>query len=323
MSGDTVTGGVSQQLLPNLAMHVDGVYTNLRDFARTQNINQPNPAIRLRDARCGDRAARIAALHDGAAQRARPLANWGNVTQLTANGWSDYRALYVRLDKRMSNRYMYLISYTRDWTTEQRGVDVSDYYHPDLDDGSGRPQAHARRERHRAAAVRRDVRRGVDDPDGAAVQRARGRRPQRRRRVEQRLRAGDDAQHGGSRQRGHREGARTGERVARGAGACAPIPASQLQSSDYNRFDIRVSRSIAIPRGRSVDLVAQVFNVFGRDNLIGGTGGTFINNALSNSFGTLHGGGAAAGSGSRYFVQVLNQRGSRQVAVGSRSQMKR
>ena len=65
----------------------------------------------------------------------------------------------------------------------------------------------------------------------------------------------------------------------------APIPAGQLQSSNYNRFDIRLSRSIGIPNGRSVDLVAQVFNVFGRDNLIGGTGGTFINMALSNSFG--------------------------------------
>jgi hypothetical protein len=65
-----------------------------------------------------------------------------------------------------------------------------------------------------------------------------------------------------------------------------PIPASQIQGSDFNRFDIRLSRSFAVGGGRSVDLVAQVFNVFGRDNLIGGTGGTFINNALSNAFGT-------------------------------------
>jgi hypothetical protein len=65
----------------------------------------------------------------------------------------------------------------------------------------------------------------------------------------------------------------------------APIPASQLQSSNFNRFDIRVSRSINFGGTRSVDLVAQVFNVFGRDNLIGGTGGGAVNNALSNTFG--------------------------------------
>ena len=34
-----------------------------------------------------------------------------------------------------------------------------------------------------------------------------------------------------------------------------------------------------------MELLAQVFNLFGRDNLIGGTGGAFVNNALSNSFG--------------------------------------
>ena len=65
----------------------------------------------------------------------------------------------------------------------------------------------------------------------------------------------------------------------------APIPASQLQSSDFNRFDIRLSRALQLGGGRSVDLVAQVINLFGRDNLIGGTGGTFTNIALSSSFG--------------------------------------
>ena len=65
----------------------------------------------------------------------------------------------------------------------------------------------------------------------------------------------------------------------------AAIPASQLQSSDYNRFDFRVSKAIVLRANQSIDLVAQVFNVFGRDNLVGGTGGTFINNSLSSAYG--------------------------------------
>jgi hypothetical protein len=65
----------------------------------------------------------------------------------------------------------------------------------------------------------------------------------------------------------------------------APIPASQLQNSSFNRLDFRVARTLPIHSGQSVELVAQVFNVFGRDNLIGGTGGTFVNQALSSSFG--------------------------------------
>src|ERR1043166_3722866 len=133
MSGDTVTGGGSQQLMPNLALHVDGVYTNLRDFARTQNINAPNTGIDP-GALDAATAARIASFNAAQLNALRPLANWGNVTQLSANGWSDYRALYVRLDKRMSNRYMYLISYTRDWTTNEV-ANVTDFYHPNLDKG--------------------------------------------------------------------------------------------------------------------------------------------------------------------------------------------
>jgi hypothetical protein len=66
----------------------------------------------------------------------------------------------------------------------------------------------------------------------------------------------------------------------------APIPASQLQSSAYNRADMRVSRNFALTSTKSVELSAQVLNIFGHDNHIGGTGGAFINRALSSQYGT-------------------------------------
>ncbi|PYR67784.1 MAG: hypothetical protein DMF88_11630 [Acidobacteria bacterium] len=217
MTGDTATAGVSRQLMRNLAIHVDGVYTNLRQFARTQNINQPRPAFDFTTLDAAT-AAKIAAFSTAQLNAARPMANWGNIVQLTSNGWSHYRALYVRLDKRMANRYMYLVSYTRDWTTNS--VDnVSDFYHPDLDTGpSGRKHtlvASGGRERLRAAAVRSHIRRGLDHSYGAAVQRALGRRFHRRR--HDRFRPGDVAQSGRARQRGHRVRAAEGQRVAGGA----------------------------------------------------------------------------------------------------------
>jgi hypothetical protein len=49
---------------------------------------------------------------------------------------------------------------------------------------------------------------------------------------------------------------------------------------------VRVSRNFAINGARSVELSLQVLNIFGHDNHIGGTGGAFINNALSNQYGT-------------------------------------
>jgi hypothetical protein len=282
MSGDTVTGGVSQQLMPNLALHVDGVYTNLRDFARTQNINAPNTGIDP-GALDAATAARIASFNAAQLNALRPLANWGNVTQLSANGWSDYRALYVRLDKRMSNRYMYLISYTRDWTTNEV-ANVTDFYHPNLDKGpDGRKHTVVASGTARLpfditlgavwtvrTALAYSALAGVDlNGDGVS---------------------NNDYVPGTTRNQAGRDSGGTAKvlelvnawRAVRGR---LPIAASQLQSSDFNRFDVRVSRSINIGSARSVDLVAQVFNVFGRDNLIGGTGGTFINNSLSDSYG--------------------------------------
>jgi len=47
----------------------------------------------------------------------------------------------------------------------------------------------------------------------------------------------------------------------------APIPASQLDSNDYNAVDVRVNKSFALGGRRKIDLIAQVFNLLGRDNL--------------------------------------------------------
>ena len=55
---------------------------------------------------------------------------------------------------------------------------------------------------------------------------------------------------------------------------------------------MRVSRAFALRGTQSLEISAQVLNLFGRDNLIGGTGGAFTNNALSNAFGTYSVAGA-------------------------------
>ncbi len=136
-SGDTVTAGVSRQLRDNLALHVDGVFTNLRGIARTQNINQAAPVFDFTSLTAAQ-AATISAFTNAQINARRPLNNWGNVTQLTSSGWSDYRALYVRLDRRLSNNYQYLLSYTRDWTNNNVS-NITDFYHPELEEGpSGR-----------------------------------------------------------------------------------------------------------------------------------------------------------------------------------------
>jgi outer membrane receptor protein involved in Fe transport len=280
MRGDTVTAGVSHQLMSDLAIHVDGVYTNLRNYARTQNINQPKPAYDFVTLNAVT-ANQIASFSAAQLNAARPMANWGNVVQLTPNGWSDYRALYVRLDKRMSNRYMYLISYTRDWT--QNSVsNVSDIYHPYLDEGpDGRKHTLVASGTVRfpwditfgavwtiRTALPYSASAGVDFTGDGTI----------------------DLVPGSTRNMAGRDSQGTADLLGlvnewRRVRNLAAIPASQLQSSDYNRFDFRVSKAIVLRSNQSIDLVAQVFNVFGRDNLVGGTGGTFINNSLSSAYG--------------------------------------
>ena len=64
------------------------------------------------------------------------------------------------------------------------------------------------------------------------------------------------------------------------------------QVTDYvpgTSLDMRVSKSFALGATRKIDLIAQVFNVFGNDNLLasGGGAGAWVSNALSNSFGRI------------------------------------
>jgi hypothetical protein len=279
-SGDTATAGISQQLRENLALHVDGVYTNLRHFSRTQNINQAVPVFDFQTLTAAQ-AATISAFTAAQINARRPLANWGNVTQLAANGWSDYRALYVRLDKRFANGYQYLLSYTRDWT-ENNVSNITDYYHPELETGpTGRKHTLVASGYARIpydislgavwtirSALPFDALSGVDLTGDGTVDRVPG--------VTRNM-AGRDS-----------EGTtRLLELVNawRAVRGLAAIPEGQIESSDFNRVDLRLSRTFNLPSGTNVEVLMQVFNLFGRDNLIGGTGGAFVNNALSNSFG--------------------------------------
>jgi hypothetical protein len=66
----------------------------------------------------------------------------------------------------------------------------------------------------------------------------------------------------------------------------APIPESQIDKNSYNRMDIRASKTIPLGPTKKIDLIAQVFNVLGTDNL-GGVGTGFVTNSLSNNFGRI------------------------------------
>jgi hypothetical protein len=72
----------------------------------------------------------------------------------------------------------------------------------------------------------------------------------------------------------------------RAANNLGPIAASQIDSNRANTFDLRVSRAFRFGGDRRVELVGQVFNLFGTDNL-GPAGIAWTTNALSDSFGRI------------------------------------
>jgi hypothetical protein len=69
----------------------------------------------------------------------------------------------------------------------------------------------------------------------------------------------------------------------------APIPASQIDSLTYSRTDLRASKAISFGGSRKIELIGQVFNIFGVDNLggIGGGGTPYQTNATSAQFGEI------------------------------------
>src|SRR4029077_17444254 len=169
-------------------------------------------------------------------------------TQLTSNAWHDYRALYVRLDKRYSNRYQYIISYTREWTRDNV-ANVTDYYHPELNIGpagrkhtlvaSGSAQLPFGLTAGAVWTIRTalpyDASAGVDfTGDGAT-----------------------DMGPGVTTNMAGRDSASTTKLLGlvnawRAVRNLPAIPASQLQSSDYNRTDIRLSRAFGLTSTKSV-----------------------------------------------------------------------
>ena len=92
---------------------------------------------------------------------------------------------------------------------------------------------------------------------------------------------------GTSRNQGNRDlnlGAVNAYRALNGLG---PIDASQIQTDRYTSVDIRFSKAIRVAGQTKLELVAQVFNVLGTDNLNAPFSGGQVTNAQSSSFGEI------------------------------------
>ena len=237
-------------------MHVDGIYTKTKKDMEAVNINTPDPVTRL-----------------------RPLSEWGRILQTQSIGSSTYKALMVRVDKRYADRFLYLVSYTLSKTSGYPiAGTITDAYNPSLDNG---PAGTDRRHMLVSSG-------SVMMPGGVqlgAVWTLRSKMPFS-------ALAGLDLNGDGSVTDFVPGTSRNVFDLAlvnawRAQNRLGPVSASQFDTNRYNSLDARVSKAIQLGGRRKLELIAQVFNVFGVDNLLPPGAGSYVDNALSDSFGKI------------------------------------
>lgn len=263
---DMYTVGASQELGTNIALHVDGVYIQSDKFNAGNQINEARTL-------------------GGPV----PYPQWGRINQIQAIGWQDYRALLMRLQKRLSNNYQYTVSYTLGRVVDNSfgGTttgNINNVYKPELDEGYGIADRRHGLVASGAMVVPGDVTVGL-------VWTMRSSRP---------FTASAGVDLDGNRNNDYVPGTRKGDgnrmdmaqylglvNAFRATRNMAAIQASQIDSDSYNRMDVRVSKAfrLGVPR---VEVIGQVFNLFGTVNS-GGIGVGRQTNALSNAFGQILG----------------------------------
>jgi hypothetical protein len=271
------SGGVSQSLSSDLAIHVDGIYNKMDRYPMAVDIN----------ARPG---AFSNATLNFVATGPRPLQQFARVYQNQPIGWANYKAMYVRLEKRFDKRYMYLVSYTLAASrglinssstsativnsgdlNQDVGPNNSDRRHALVASGSVLlpwnvmlAEVFTYRSTMPFSAVA-----GLDVNGDSAV---------------------TDYVPGTTRNifnRGQNEEAMAAVNAWRALNRLAPIPVSQLDTNEYYDLDLRASKTLALGGGRRVELSLNVFNVLNRTNLLFNVNSSIVTNALSPNFGQI------------------------------------
>ncbi|MBI4887761.1 MAG: hypothetical protein HY824_11760, partial [Acidobacteria bacterium] len=257
------TGGVSQGLGAALAIHVDAVYNRMTKVPMAIDINP----------------------RSGGATGARALPQFGRVLQTQSIGFMTYKALLARLEKRLDHNYMYMVSYTLasadgNVSSSSFSSTITDSAHPEYDRGPNNS------DRRHALVASGSVLLPYDVVLGAVFT-ARSTMPFS-------AIAGVDLNGdanitdyvpGLTRNvfnRGNDTEMMAKVNAYRATAGLGPLPASQIDTNEYYGVDLRGTKSVRVGGGARVELVAQVFNLLNRKNLLA----AWQVNARSNAFGT-------------------------------------
>jgi len=257
------TGGVSQALTSALAVHIDGVYNHMSKVPMSIDINPRSAGT------TGTRA----------------LPQFARVLQAQSIGFMNYKAMLVRLEKRLDHNYMFLVSYTLASTNgnvnNSGGTQsvVTDAAHIDSDEGPNNSDR-----RHTLVSSGSFMLPGDVVLGGVFSYRST---------MPFSATAGIDINGDGNNtdyvpgtarnafNRGNDAAALAAVNAYRAANGLAAISPA-FSTNEFFSLDLRGSKSISLSSGRRVELIAQVFNVTNRTNILA----AWTTNVRSPAFGT-------------------------------------
>jgi hypothetical protein len=262
------TGGISRQLGAALAIHVDGVYNKMTKVPMAIDINP----------------------RSGGTTGNRLLPQFGRVLQTQSIGWANYKALLLRLEKRLEHNYMYTVSYTLASTEGNVSSSsflstVTDAAHIEYDQGPNNS------DRRHALVASGSVLLPYEVMVGAVFT-ARSTMPFS-------ATAGVDLNGdanitdyvpGTTRNvfnRGSNEALMAAVNAYRATRGLLALPVSQIDTNEFYGLDLRASKSVRLTGSRRVELIAQVFNLLNRTNLLFNVNSSIITNALATNFGQI------------------------------------
>lgn len=248
--------GVTRQLTNTLSLSVDGVYVHsLRDYRRVDVNYNPTTGQRI-------------------------LPQWGQIHILEPISKADYRAMYVRFEKNYSHHYQYLVSYTlSDCKDNNPAGTVTNLANPTMDWGP------CNVDRRNSLVASGSFLLPFQITVGA-IWTLRSALPFNAY-SNNIIDGATQYVPGTTRNQGNRGLDLNAVNSYRATLGLAPIPASQIDSSRFNEFDMRVSKAFFIKGERKLELACQVFNLFNSTNLLAPFTSGQVSSASSSNFGRI------------------------------------
>lgn len=252
--------GVSRTFGRGTALHVDGIYARVRNDRKVVDLNAPDPTTGL-----------------------RPMAAWGSIDENQSISKLNYKALLVRMEKRVLNRSTLMISYTlakgEDDNPLERFVDTAN---PSADFGPSSA------DRRHALVVSGTFELPFNFSVGA-VWTVRSQLPFSAISGLDLNKDGfvTDFVPGTTRNQGARNLDLGKVNAWRAGSGLAPVSESQIDSTAFSSVDVRLNKAFSIGGERKLNAFIQVFNLANRTNLLAQYTDGRITNALSDNFGRI------------------------------------